>query len=93
MNQSIFQHIFYFAGKKNSKFNFFFVEVKRSILKYLFMSCSTGPSNEDVENFYIDVFNGGRFLTRQNCPRLGGVSKCPIERYNIQNASSAKEVN
>ncbi|XP_001601019.1 F-box only protein 21 [Nasonia vitripennis] len=53
----------------------------------------TGLANPDaVENFYIDVFNGGRFLTRQNCPRIGGVSKCPIERYNNLNAATAIEV-
>ncbi|XP_058797547.1 F-box only protein 21-like isoform X2 [Phymastichus coffea] len=53
----------------------------------------TGNSDTDsIENFYIDVFNGGQFLTRQNCPRLGGVSKCPIERYNIHRPATAIEV-
>ncbi|XP_076756126.1 F-box only protein 21 [Xylocopa sonorina] len=48
--------------------------------------------SKNAENFYIDVFNGGQFLTKKNCPRIGGISKCPIEKYNIRDAASAIEV-
>ncbi|XP_068970232.1 F-box only protein 21-like [Bombus flavifrons] len=51
-----------------------------------------GPQFKDTENFYIDVFNGGQFLTKKNCPRIGGVSRCPIEKYNIHEAATAIEV-
>lgn len=51
-----------------------------------------GPQFKDTENFYIDVFNGGQFLTKRNCPRIGGVSRCPIEKYNIHEAATAIEV-
>ncbi|XP_015606754.1 F-box only protein 21 [Cephus cinctus] len=50
------------------------------------------PDSEDVESFYIDVFNGGQFLTKNNCPRVGGVAKCPIERYNVHSAATTVEV-
>lgn len=52
----------------------------------------SGPQFKDTENFYIDVFNGGQFLTKRNCPRIGGVSRCPIEKYNIHEAATAIEV-
>ncbi|XP_053988086.1 F-box only protein 21-like isoform X2 [Hylaeus anthracinus] len=48
--------------------------------------------SEGGENFYIDVFNGGQFLTQKSCPRIGVVSKCPIEKYNIHTAATAVEV-
>ncbi|XP_015440165.1 PREDICTED: F-box only protein 21-like [Dufourea novaeangliae] len=51
-----------------------------------------GLDSETAENFYIDVFNSGQFLTKKNCPRIGGVSKCPIEKYNVQKAATAVEV-
>ncbi|OAD60194.1 F-box only protein 21, partial [Eufriesea mexicana] len=50
------------------------------------------PEFMDTENFYIDVFNGGQFLTKKSCPRIGGVSKCPIEKYNVHKAATAIEV-
>lgn len=50
------------------------------------------PESEEVESFYIDVFNGGQFLTKNSCPRVGGVSKCPIERYNVYYGTTAVEV-
>ncbi|XP_015124343.1 F-box only protein 21 isoform X1 [Diachasma alloeum] len=50
------------------------------------------PESEEIESFYIDVFNGGQFLTKNSCPRIGGVSKCPIERYNVHNGATAVEV-
>ncbi|KAK0090464.1 hypothetical protein PV325_000128 [Microctonus aethiopoides] len=50
------------------------------------------PESDQVESFYIDVFNGGQFLTKNSCPRVGGTSKCPIERYNIYRGASAVEV-
>lgn len=48
--------------------------------------------SKDIESFYIDVFNGGQFLTKKNCPRIGGVSRCPIEKYNVHEAATAVEV-
>ncbi|XP_071855753.1 F-box only protein 21 isoform X2 [Bombus fervidus] len=51
-----------------------------------------GPQFKDTENFYIDVFNGGQFLTKKNCPRIGGISRCPIEKYNVHEAATAIEV-
>lgn len=56
------------------------------------MFCCSNPDSEDVENFYIDVCNGGQFLTKKNCPRIGGVSKCPIEEYNVHRAATAIDV-
>ncbi|KAJ8684303.1 hypothetical protein QAD02_020095 [Eretmocerus hayati] len=50
------------------------------------------PFHGEGENYYIDVFNNGRFITRQNCPRISNVSRCPIERYNTLSASSVVEV-
>ncbi|KAK2588852.1 hypothetical protein KPH14_001721 [Odynerus spinipes] len=47
---------------------------------------------EEMESFYIDVFNGGQFLTKKNCPRVSGMSRCPIEKYNVHSAASAVEV-
>lgn len=47
--------------------------------------------SDDIESYYIDVFNGGRFMTRKSCPRLVGESKCPMDR-NIRNAATAVEV-
>lgn len=52
----------------------------------------SGPQFKDTENFYIDVFNGGQFLTKRNCPRIGGVSRCPVEKYNIHEAATPIEV-
>ncbi|KAG7209067.1 hypothetical protein KM043_015222 [Ampulex compressa] len=52
----------------------------------------TTPDAKDAENFYIDLFNGGQLLTKKNCPRIGGVSKCPVERYNVHAAATAVEV-
>lgn len=51
-----------------------------------------GPQFKDTENFYIDVFNGGQFLTKRNCPRIGGIARCPIEKYNVHEAATAIEV-
>ncbi|XP_031849665.1 F-box only protein 21 isoform X2 [Nomia melanderi] len=51
-----------------------------------------GPDSENVENFYIDVFNDGEFITKDNCPRISGVSKCPIEKYNVHRPATAVEV-
>ena len=51
-----------------------------------------GPEFKDAENFYIDVFNGGQFLTKEHCPRIGGVSKCPIEKYNVHEPATTIEV-
>ncbi|XP_076626553.1 F-box only protein 21 [Colletes latitarsis] len=53
---------------------------------------SYDSESEDAENYYIDVFNGGQFLTKKSCPRIGGVSKCPIEKYNVHAAATAVEV-
>lgn len=50
------------------------------------------PEFKDTENYYIDVFNGGQFLTKKNCPRIGGVSRCPIEKYNVHEEATAVEV-
>ncbi|XP_012142186.1 F-box only protein 21 isoform X2 [Megachile rotundata] len=50
-----------------------------------------GPNARNTENFYIDVFNGGEFLTKRDCPRIG-VSRCPIEKYNIHEPATAVEV-
>ncbi|XP_012255244.2 F-box only protein 21-like [Athalia rosae] len=50
------------------------------------------PESEDDESFYIDVFNGGQLLTKSSCPRVGGVSRCPIQRYNVHNSATAIEV-
>lgn len=50
-----------------------------------------GPEARDTENFYIDVFNGGEFLTKRDCPRIDA-SRCPIERYNIHEPATAVEV-
>ncbi|KAK9301059.1 hypothetical protein QLX08_006403 [Tetragonisca angustula] len=51
-----------------------------------------GPGFKDTENFYIDVFNHGHFVTKESCPRVGGVSRCPIEKYNVHEAATAIEV-
>lgn len=48
--------------------------------------------SDEIENFYIDVFNGGQFLTKKSCPKISGISKCPIEKHNLHNATSAIEV-
>ncbi|CAL7947557.1 unnamed protein product [Xylocopa violacea] len=53
---------------------------------------SYDSESKNIENFYIDVFNGGQFLTKKNCPRISSVSKCPLENYNIRDAASAIEV-
>ena len=50
-----------------------------------------GPKSKDKENFYIDVFNGGEFLTKKDCPRIGD-SKCPIAKYNVHEPATAVEV-
>ncbi|XP_035717515.1 F-box only protein 21-like [Vespa mandarinia] len=47
---------------------------------------------ESIESFYIDVLNGGQFLTKENCPKIGGISKCPIAKYNLHNPATAVEV-
>lgn len=52
----------------------------------------SAPEFKDTENYYIDVFNGGQFLTKKNCPRIGGVSRCPIEKYNVHEEATAVEV-
>ncbi|KAK1133940.1 hypothetical protein K0M31_011727 [Melipona bicolor] len=51
-----------------------------------------GPGFKDTESFYIDVFNHGHFVTKESCPRVGGVSRCPIEKYNVHEAATAIEV-
>nr|XP_033326790.1 F-box only protein 21-like isoform X1 [Megalopta genalis] len=51
-----------------------------------------GPNSDKVENLYIDVINGGEFLTKNHCPQIGGVSKCPIKKYNVRKAATAVEV-
>ena len=38
------------------------------------------------------MFNGGQFLTKEHCPRIGGVSKCPIEKYNVHEPATTIEV-
>nr|XP_050868996.1 F-box only protein 21-like isoform X2 [Vespula vulgaris] len=50
------------------------------------------PDPESIESFYIDVLNGGQFLTKKNCPRIGGISRCPIAKYNVHNPATAVEV-
>lgn len=52
----------------------------------------TTPNANDTENYYIDIFDHGHFLTIKNCPRVSGVSKCPFQGYNIYEAASAVEV-
>lgn len=56
------------------------------------MFCFSGPESKDAKNFYIDVYNGGQFLTKEHCPRIGGVSKCPIEKYNVHEPATTVEV-
>ncbi|KOC67221.1 F-box only protein 21 [Habropoda laboriosa] len=51
-----------------------------------------GPESKDIEHFYIDVFNGGQFLTKKNCPGINGISRCPIERFNTHEAATTVEV-
>lgn len=51
-----------------------------------------GPESKDTEHYYIDVFNGGQFLTKKNCPAIDGISRCPIERYNTHEAATVVEV-
>ncbi|XP_076232627.1 F-box only protein 21 isoform X2 [Calliopsis andreniformis] len=50
-----------------------------------------GPESEDGENFYIDVFNGGQFLTKTNCLRIAGLPKCQIEMYDNYKPATAVE--
>ncbi|KAF7995108.1 hypothetical protein HCN44_004580 [Aphidius gifuensis] len=52
----------------------------------------TCDNQDECENFYIDVFNGGQFLTKNSCPKISGISRCPIERHNVHKATSAIEV-
>ncbi|XP_078045248.1 F-box only protein 21 [Augochlora pura] len=51
-----------------------------------------GPNSDEVENLYIDIINGGEFLTKNHCPQIGGVSKCPIKKYNVRKAATAVQV-
>lgn len=53
---------------------------------------SYGAESAKAENFYVDVFNGGRFITKRNCPKIGGVARCPIEKYNVYESANAVEV-
>ncbi|XP_017882457.1 F-box only protein 21-like [Ceratina calcarata] len=53
---------------------------------------SYGPESANAESFYVDVFNGGRFITKKNCPKIGSVARCPIEKYNVYEAANAVEV-
>ncbi|XP_034947357.1 F-box only protein 21-like [Chelonus insularis] len=50
------------------------------------------PETEEVESFYIDVLNGGKFLTKKSCPRMTGASKCPIAKFNVDQAATAVKV-
>ncbi|XP_014221972.1 F-box only protein 21-like [Trichogramma pretiosum] len=52
------------------------------------------PNPSKIENYYVDVFSGGHFLTYRNCPRIApiaGVVRCPHEEV-MQNVASAKQV-
>ncbi|XP_043281812.1 F-box only protein 21-like [Venturia canescens] len=48
--------------------------------------------DEEVESYYIDVFNGGQFLTRNSCSAIAGATRCPIEKYNFHRTTSAVKV-
>ncbi|XP_023288869.1 F-box only protein 21 [Orussus abietinus] len=52
----------------------------------------TPPESERSENFYIDVFNGGQFITKNNCPRISGSASCPVEKSTKHSAATAVEV-
>lgn len=51
---------------------------------------TTNP--EDEECFYIDVLHRGTILSRNDCPRIRGAKKCPIENFNTYNKTSPIEV-
>ncbi|XP_066596106.1 F-box only protein 21-like [Prorops nasuta] len=51
---------------------------------------SNVSKTEEAESLYIDVINGGKFLTKRHCPRVGamiGGIECPVnkERHNAAN--------
>ena len=50
---------------------------------------TTNP--EDEECFYIDVLHRGSILSRNDCPKIRGAKKCPIENFNTYNKTSPIE--
>lgn len=53
-------------------------------------SNTTNSKNEEC--FYIDVLHHGRILSRNDCPRIRGAKKCPIENFNTYSKASPVEV-
>ncbi|KAL6448759.1 hypothetical protein ACFW04_000514 [Cataglyphis niger] len=51
---------------------------------------TTNSKNEEC--FYIDVLHHGRILSRNDCPRIRGAKKCPIENFNTYSKASPVEV-
>lgn len=51
---------------------------------------TTNP--EDEECFYIDVLHRGSILSRNDCPKIRGAKKCPIENFNTYNKTSPIEI-
>ncbi|XP_025263612.1 F-box only protein 21 [Camponotus floridanus] len=49
-------------------------------------------NSEDKECFYIDVLHRGSILSRNDCPKIRGAKKCPVENFNTYSKISAIEV-
>lgn len=59
---------------------------------FLLHAYSNTTNSKNEESFYIDVLHRGRILSRNDCPRIRGAKKCPIENFNTYSKASPVEV-
>lgn len=53
---------------------------------------NTEESGELSPYYYIDVFNGGQFLTKRSCPRYSPDSQCPMRGMSVSPATPVQVI-
>lgn len=50
------------------------------------------PPDVGVSTYYIDVYNGGHFLTKRDCPHYSPTAQCPMREMKMQAATFVQVV-
>jgi len=57
------------------------------LLKHFYIYSTEDSGGELSPYYYIDVFNGGQFLTKRSCPRYSPDSQCPMRGMSVSPAT------